>query len=243
MTPLSTRGLHGHSHETNIVRVAVAEFTGTFILVLAIISTAIAATLAKPIAGVPYGSLAVPLAGGIALAALVAAFGRLSGAHFNPAVTVGLAINRKFPWTSVCPYVASQFLGAITAGLVAWGIYGDRARTVAKLGATYPAHGVSATQTIGAEVVVSFLLVTVIVGVATKPDASPGLSALAIGFALSAAIFISGPLTGAGVNPARAIGPMILAGQYTDWWAYAIGPVVGAVFAVALQGLVTNQDG
>jgi glycerol uptake facilitator-like aquaporin len=132
-----THGLHGHSHDAGVLRVSAAECLGTFILVLTIISTAIAASLARPVAGDAYGSLAVPLAGGAALAAMVAALGPVSGAHLNPAITIGLAVNRRFPWISVLPYVTAQFAGAILAALVAWIIYGNKARTVVSLGATY----------------------------------------------------------------------------------------------------------
>jgi glycerol uptake facilitator-like aquaporin len=83
----------------NKVRTAAAEALGTFVLVLAITSTAVAAALAKPLAGAPYGSLAVPVAGGLALAVLAASLGPVSGPHLNPAVTLGLAINQRFPWT------------------------------------------------------------------------------------------------------------------------------------------------
>jgi glycerol uptake facilitator-like aquaporin len=84
-------GLHGHLLEGNAIRTAMAEALGTFVLVLTITSTAVAATLAKPLAGAPYGSLTVPAAGGLALAVLAASLGPLSGAHLNPAVTLGLA--------------------------------------------------------------------------------------------------------------------------------------------------------
>src|ERR1700733_5800027 len=90
-------GLHGHRLEDSAARAAAAEFLGTFVLVLTIISTAIAAQLSKAIAGAPYDSLAVPLAGGFALVVVVASLGHLSGAHLNPAVTVGLALSRRFP--------------------------------------------------------------------------------------------------------------------------------------------------
>jgi MIP family channel proteins len=229
-----TQGLHGHSHDTGVLRVSAAEALGTLVLVLTIISAAIAASLARPVVRVPYCWLAVSLAGGAALATMVAAFGPISGAHLNPAVTIGLAINRRFPWTSVLPYVAAQFAGAITASLAAWIIYGNRAKTIARLGATYPAQGVGAWRAFGAEFIVTALLVTVIVTVALRPGASLGVSALAIGAALAAAILISGPVSGGGVNPARALGPMIPSGRFTDWWVYLVGPILGASAAIVL---------
>jgi MIP family channel proteins len=230
----ASRGLHGHSFDANIARVSAAETLGTFVLVLTIICTAIAATLAQPVAGAPYGSLAVPLAGGLVLASMVAGLGPVSGAHLNPAVTVGLALNRRFPWRYVPAYLAAQLAGAVAAALVAWILYGDKARSVANLGAPAPASGVNAWRTFGAEALVTFLLVTVVVSVALNPKVPPGVAAVAIGFALTAAILISAPLTGAGVNPARAIGTMIPADQLTDWWAYLLAPFIGGTLAITL---------
>jgi MIP family channel proteins len=227
-------GLHGHSFAADMASLAAAEAIGTFVLVLSIISTVIGATLARPVAGFPYDSLAVPLAGGVGLAIGVASLGHISGAHFNPAVTVGLALNRRFPLSYVPTYLLAQFAGAIGAALVAWTIFGDRARTVANLGATSPASGVTSWRAFVAEVVVTFLLVLVIVSVATDNRVPSGVAAVAIGWALSAAIFISGPVSGAGVNPARAIGPMIPDGKFTDWWLYLVGPLVGGALAATV---------
>jgi MIP family channel proteins len=234
-------GLHGHPLAANMVTVAVAEAIGTFILVLTIVATVIAAILARPVAGNPYGSLTVPLAGGIGLAIAVASLGHISGAHLNPAVTVGLALNRRFPWGYVPAYIGAQFAGAIGAALVAWGTFGDRARTDANLGATFPGSGVSAGQAFAAEAVVTFVLVLVIMSVATDDRVPRGISAIAIGWALSAAIFISGPISGAGVNPARAIGPMIVDGKFTDWWIYLVAPLVGGTAAATLYERVLRR--
>jgi MIP family channel proteins len=226
--------LHGHQLERNLARAVTAEAVGTFVLVLAITSAAVAATLSRPVAGAPYGSLAVPVAGGLALAIAVASLGHISGAHLNPAVTLGLASNRRFPWAYTPGYVIAQFTGAATAAAVTWGLYGNQARTIAHLGATIPAAGVSAGRVLAAEAMVTFVLVLVVVAVATDTRVPRGVAAVAIGAALAAAIVISGPVSGAGVNPARAIGPMILAGQFSDWWAYLAAPVAGGVVAVAL---------
>jgi MIP family channel proteins len=225
---------HGHQLERNLARAVTAEAIGTFVLVLAITSAAVAAALSRPAAGSPYGSLAVPVAAGLALAIAVASLGHISGAHLNPAVTLGLAVSRHFPWAYAPGYVIAQFAGAITAAAVTWGLYGNQARAIAALGATVPAAGVSAGRVLGAEAIVTFVLVLVVVAVATDTRVPRGVAAMAIGAALAAAIVIAGPVSGAGVNPARAIGPMILAGQFTDWWAYLAAPVAGGVVAVAL---------
>ena len=224
------RGLHGHSFDTHQLFVAAVEALGTFVLVLAIIGAAIAATLAKPIAGTPFGSLTIALSGGLALMILVATLGPISGAHFNPAVTVSLAAARQFPWSRVPAYVVGQFVGAVSAALVAWWFYGSRARDVAHLGATTPAPGVSVWRAFGAEAIVTLLLVFVIVVVATGSRHS-SYAPYAIGAALATAILVSGPISGGGVNPARAIGPMIVAGSYRDWWVYLAAPILGATVA------------
>lgn len=222
----------GHALEGNLARAAVAEALGTFVLTLAITSAAVAAVLARPLAGAPYSSIAVPIAGGLALAALAASLGHVSGAHLNPAVTLGLAVNRRFPWIYTPTYVSAQFAGAIAAAAVTWGLYGNQAKVRAGLGATYPAAGVGAGRVFAAEAVVTFLLVLVIVAVVTDDRVPRGVAAFAIGTALAVAILIAGPISGGGVNPARAIGPMILNGRFTDWWAYLVAPIVGGALAV-----------
>jgi MIP family channel proteins len=230
----SWRGLHDHSFNSNLEPLIITESLGTFILVLTIISTAIAAATDRPVAGVPYGSLAVPLAGGIALASMVVALGQVSGTHLNPAVTFGLAVNRRFPWSFVPFYVLAQFAGGIAAALLAWVLYGDEARTIAHLGATYPATGVGVWRTFAAEGILTFALVLVTVSVALNPKIPTGAAAVAIGLALAGGILIIGPITGAGLNPARAIGPMIPSGLYTDWWVYLVAELLGGVAAVFL---------
>jgi MIP family channel proteins len=234
-------GLHGHSLKVNMVRASTAEALGTFFLVLTIVSTVIAASLSKPVAGSPYGSLAVPVAGGLALAIVVASLGHVSGSHLNPAVTLGLAIHRRFPWTYVPAYLGAQLGGAVAAALVAWALYGEKARSVVNLGATYPAAGVPAWRALTVESVVTFLLVLVVVSVATDERVPAGVAAIAIGSALGAAILISGPISGAGVNPVRALGPMIVAAKFTDWWVYIVAPVAGGVLAVAFYDRILRR--
>ena len=225
-------GPQSHPAAGSQIRTAAAEALGTFVLVLALTSTAVAASLAKSLGGSPYGSLAVPVAGGLALAALAASLGPVSGAHLNPAVTLGLAVNRRFPWTYAPVYVIAQFTGAIVAAAATWGLYGNQARTVAALGATYPAVGAGPARVFAAEAVATFVLVLVITSVTTDARVPRAVAATAIGSALAAAILISAPISGAGVNPARAIGPMILNARFSDWWAYLTAPVIGGALAV-----------
>ena len=133
--------LHGHQLERNLARAVTAEAAGTFVLVLAITSAAVAAALSRPVAGAPYGSLAVPVAGDLALAIGVASVGHISGAHLNPAVTLGLAVNKRFPWACAPGYVIAQFADAAAAAAATWGLYGNQARSITRLGATTPAAG------------------------------------------------------------------------------------------------------
>jgi len=228
-------GLHRHPIEGNLVRSSTAELVGTFILVLTIISAVIAASLARPVAGTAYTSTTVPLAGGVALAVVVATLGHISGAHLNPAVTLGLAANRRFPWAHVPVYITAQLAGAIMAALTAWALFGRPARAVAHLGATYPAATASPWRAFGAEAIVTFVLVLAVVSVATDTRVPVGVAAIAIGAALASAILVSGPVSGGGVNPARSLGPMLVAGVFTNWWVYLTAPFVGAVLAVGLH--------
>lgn len=230
----AARGLYGSNPGANIAAAAAAEFIGTFLLVLAITATACAGTEGIAAVGASYNSGAMPLVNGLALAALAVGFGHVSGAHFNPAVTLALAVTRRFPWMSVAPYVIAQFAGGVVAALATWAMFGERARTTAHLGATGAAPGVSTTTVFSVEAVITFLLMTVVIAATTDDRAPRAAAPLAVGFALAAGVFIAAPLTGAGVNPARALGPMFVAGATGGWWAFLIGPVVGAVLAAVV---------
>lgn len=178
------------------------------------IAVASAALIDRPTAGAPYDSLAVALAFGLALAALVAALGHISGAHLNPAVTVALAATGKFPWRLVPTYAGAQLLGAMLAAFATWVVLGGDARSDAKLAATYPAEAASVGQALVVEVLITFILVVIIMSVATDERAEGGATApLAVGFALAVGVFIGGPISDGAVNPARALGPMIVAGD------------------------------
>jgi MIP family channel proteins len=220
-------------------RPLVAELVGTFILVFGGCSVAVAGALQRPIAGPPYESLAVALAFGMALVVVVAAIGHVSGGHVNPAVTIGQAAIGQFPWRSVPGYLGAQFGGAILAAFAVWLCFGDAARNDANLGATALADGVGVGQGLLTEVLITFVLVFAVGLVASDPRVpSATIASIAVGFALVVGVFIGGPITGGGVNPARALGPMIVSGQLEDFWLYIIGPVIGGVLGAVVAAYV-----
>lgn len=237
----SSGGLYGSQTGGNILRAAVAEVIGTFILVFTGTAVATAALLGLDTAGAAYDSLAVALAFGVALAVVVASIGHVSGAHVNPAVTIGLAATGKFPWASVPAYVGAQLLGALLGALGTWVAFGGPGRTEASLAATFPAQGVGDLQALAVEILITFILVFVIISVATDERVPAAVAPFAVGFALAAGVFIAGPVTGGAVNPVRALGPMILAGDFTAVWVYIVGPIVGGTLAAVLYDRFVSE--
>jgi MIP family channel proteins len=235
-------GLYGSQIDSShLVGAAVAELVGTFILVFGGTAVAVAAILSRPTAGGAYGSLAIALAFGLALAIVVAAIGHVSGAHVNPAVTLGMAAARRFPWNYVPIYVAAQLVGAVLAALATWVTFGGGARSQANLAATYPAQGVGDLQAFIVEMLITFILVFVVISVATDERAPAAIAPIAVGFALAVGVFIAGPVTGGAVNPVRALGPMVVALDFTSAWLYIVGPIIGGVLAALLYERLMAQ--
>jgi MIP family channel proteins len=241
-------GLYSSAAGSQVVRPLVAELIGTFILVFVGCSVAVADILRRPIAGSPYDSLAIALAFGLALLIVAAAIGHVSGGHVNPAVTIGQAAIGRFPWGQVPGYIVAQLAGAILAALAVWVCFGDPGRDEANLAATALADGVSVGRGLVIEALVTFVLVFVVGLVATDPRVpSSSIAAIAVGFALASAVFVAGPLTGGAVNPVRALGPMIVAGQLDDFWIYIVGPLVGGLLGAfaarfVLQAFEMEQE-
>ncbi|MHB9035105.1 MAG: MIP/aquaporin family protein [Armatimonadota bacterium] len=225
---------NNHSNADNMMRASVAEFVGTFILVFAGTSVATAAILGRPVAGIPLDSLAVGLTFGLVLVALVSALGHISGAHFNPAVTLGLFSIGRFPGKYVVSYIIAQIAGATAASAAVWATFGDAARSKAFLAATYPTVTASELQAFLMEVIITFILLFTIVSISTDERANMTTASLAIGFALGVAVLIGGPVSGGSVSPARTLGPMIMSGNFTSVWVYLVGPLVGAIVAALM---------
>jgi MIP family channel proteins len=228
-------GLYGSQIDaSHMLGAAIAELVGTFILVFGGTAVAVAAILARPTAGAAYDSLAIALAFGLTLSAVVAAIGHVSGAHVNPAVTLGMAAAGKFPWKYTPIYLVAQLVGAVLAALATWLTFGGPGRSEAKLAATYPAQGVGDLQAFIVEILITFILVFVVMAVATDDRAPAAIAPIAVGFALAVGVFIAGPVTGGSVNPVRSLGPMIVAGDLTSVWLYILGPIIGGLLGALL---------
>lgn len=167
---------------------------------------------------------------GLVVAAMIYSLGPISAAHFNPAVTLGFAVARRFPWKHVPAYVAAQVVGALLASGMHAGLYGAVAAR-AKFGATLPS--ISSLSAFSFEVVLTFLLMLVIMAVATDKRVSGTVPALAIGSTVAVDALFGGPMTGASMNPARSLAPALFAGgeALSTLPLYLFAPCVGATLA------------
>lgn len=213
------------------VRCSVAELLGTFGLTL----VAAGGEVIGKVSGGEVERMARVAAPGLLVAAFIYAFGDVSGAHFNPAVTLAFALRRDFPWKRVPMYWLFQLLGAIAAaGLLrlTFGPVGD-------LGATTPQFGVGPALVV--EIVLTWMLVTVILGTATRYSLLGPNSALAVGSTIALCGLFASPVSGASMNPARSLGPALVAGRLSEQWIYVAGPAVGSVLAVLFMAFVHRK--
>jgi MIP family channel proteins len=206
----------------------VAEVIGTFLLVFFICGFISVSSAG----GFDLAGLA--LAHAFVLAVAIYALGGTSGAHFNPAVTFALWSLKKISTPNAVVYVICQCVGGILAGLVVLLLFKDVGDAV-NYGATAlngeVLHNGSAWLGLIAEALGTFMLMWAIMGLAVNPRGEAALAGLGIGVALGVAVMIFGPATGAGLNPARWLGPAVASGRFDDFWLYIVGPLVGALIA------------
>ncbi len=196
----------------------VAEFVATFGMVLA----ASGAVMVNEVSGGQITHVGMALTPGLAVAAMIYAAGHISGAHINPAVTLAFALARHFPWRDVPLYWVAQLAGAAAASLALRAALGP----VADMGGTFPAG--SAAQSLGFEMMLAFLLMFVIMAVATDVRAVGQAAAIAIGMTVALEVMFAGPISGASMNPARSFGPALVGWNWTAHWVYWVGPIPGA---------------
>ena len=213
-----------------------SELLGTFFLVL----VAVGGGMVNARFGgdaVPYAARVVAPA--LMVAAIILFMGTVSGAHLNPAVSFAFALRGDFPWKRVPAYVIAQFLGAILATLLLWGLIGKQGTA----GLTLPGPGISATTAMLWELVLTTGLVSVILGTASGAQQVGPLAALGVGSYIALAGLWGSPVSGASMNPARSLGPALVLNDWTAWWAYLVGPVAGAAIAVAFAYVLRGRGG
>ena len=202
-----------------------AEFLGTFALCF----IGQGAIVLQHILGT-NDLLTIAIAHGIAMAVMVSALVGTSGAHFNPAITFGFVLTGRQSWTSAVTYWLSQLLGAVVASFLLRAAVPGVAGDAVHYGVPMVAAGVSTSQAILIEFILTFFLVTVFWGT-TVDERGPRLGGFAIGLTLLAGILVGGPLTGAALNPARAFGAAVVSGTWSLHWIYWLAPMLGGAAA------------
>jgi len=236
------------------LRRGVAEFVGAFALIF--VGAGSVLTIANtfvPFIVVPRGFEAFSgltlvvfaLANGLAIAVMVSAVGHISGGHFNPAVTLGFFVTRRIAPSLAVVYWSMQFAGAAAAAALLRWFYPKSTRDLTNLGAPGLGHGVSHWQGLVIEIVLTFFLVWVVFATAADPGGSfKSIAGLAIGLTITMDVLMGGPMTGAAMNPARAFGPELLSGHWSDAWVWYAGPFIGGVLAaLAYEYLYLRSPG
>ena len=214
-------------------RKALAELLGTFALVFA----GTGAIVVNDVSGGQVSHVGVSLTFGLVVMVMVFALGEISGAHLNPAVTLGFAVAGQLNWKTVPGYVAAQTAGAILASLFLKGLF----PTHATLGSTVPAG--SGAQSFALEIVLTFFLMTVVLSVSSGAKERGLAAPFAVGGVVAMEALFGGPISGASMNPARSLGPALVSGHPGYLWLYLTAPVIGSLFAVGTWKALTHSHG
>jgi aquaporin Z len=213
-----------------------SELLGTFLLVTV--------GVGGGVVNARFGGDVVPgpvraVAPGLMVMAIILFMGAVSGAHLNPVVSVAFALRGNFPWRRVGPYVVAQFAGAVLATLLLIGLLGKHGSA----GLTLPGPGISTATALAWEALLTTGLVSVILGTASGAQQLGPIAALGVSSYIILAGLFGGPVSGASMNPARSLGPALVLGNWTSWWAYLIGPLIGALIAVGFAWVLRGPGG
>ena len=210
----------------------ISEIIGTFALVFC----GTGAMVINDFTGGTVTHVGVAITFGLIVMGMIYAFGDISGAHMNPAVTIGFAYAKKFPWKEVPAYVLAQLIGAFLASGILLYLFPESQT----LGATLP--GLSALKVFIFEIILSFFLMVVIINVSTGSKEIGVVAGIAIGSVVLLEAMFAGPITGASMNPARSIAPAVVSGNIADLWIYIFAPIIGCVLAVVSCKLVKDEQ-
>lgn len=212
-----------------------SELLGTFFLVLV---AAGGGMMGQAFPGTISRTAAV-VAPGLMVMAIIMFMGKLSGAHLNPAVSIAFSLRGDFPWRRVPGYVVVQLAGA---ALAAWFLQ-SVVHVSATYGSNYPASGYSSLDAVLMETVLTFGLLCVILGTASGAQNIGILGAIGVGGYIALAGLWGSPISGASMNPARTFGPDLVGANFTDYWVYVVGPLVGASLGVAVAYVLRGHGG
>lgn len=216
-----------------------SELFGTFLLVFVAVGGPMANARFAVHGGPSISAAALVAAPGLMVLAIILFMGAVSGAHLNPAVTIAFMLRGDFPGRRVPMYIVAQFAGAVLATLVLVGLIG----TQGTAGLTVPGPGISAATAMAWEVVLTVGLVSVILGTASGAQQIGAMAAIAVGSYIALAGIVGSRVSGASMNPARSLGPALVLGNWTSWWAYLIGPVIGGAVAVGFAYILRGRGG
>lgn len=210
-----------------------AEIIGTFALVFC----GTGAIIINEVSGGAVGHQGIAMTFGFIVAVMIYSVGEISGAHFNPAVTIAFWVSGRFPKQQIFPYILSQTIGGLLASGLLCLLFPD----ANSLGETLPAGDI--WQTFILEIVLTFFLMFVIINVATGSKETGIMAGLAIGLTVLLEAMFAGPITGASMNPVRSLAPALVNGNLQHLWIYLTAPVIGAVISIiAWRGIVGKAE-
>jgi aquaporin Z len=210
-----------------------SELLGTFMLVLVAAGGGILVGKGQIVLA------AAVVAPGLMVLAIILFMGAVSGAHLNPAVSLAFALRGDFPWKRVPGYIIVQLIGATLACLFLLAVFGN----VEHLGATLPGPGYQDWQALLMEIALTAVLVSVILGTASAAQNVGAIAALGVGGYIALAGLWSAPVSGTSMNPARSFGPALVSGDWSSYWVYVVGPLLGALIAVGCAIILRGRGG
>lgn len=211
----------------------ISEFLGTF----ALIFCGTGAMTINEVTGGSVTHVGIAITWGLIVMAMIYAFGEISGAHFNPAVTISFAFAKRFSWKEVPAYILAQLLGAILASTMLFVLFPESeylGMTVSSFNEPWRAFVL--------ELLLTYFLMLTIINVSTGSKEVGVMAGIAIGGVVGLEAMFAGPMTNASMNPVRSIAPAIISGHYENLWLYILAPIIGALLAVISCKLVKGNN-